>query len=240
MQARPCLTSCNFRSKGHIISISVSQITNHPFGNHQLICRLRYRNRQELNLILLINIAIQRKITHFGVSILYLPACLCDIRHTLSTELIEFSVWTRFVITTLVGCLKHTCIRGYYIIFQFAHCLKFHSGNFCKSFACFVKGVFWCTFERFAVFVEERAKHGQRRNLGKRINECSAETGNHIKVTTARFYERKKTGAVYPFSTSKNSFQIGLIVDDKVQGFQTTVSRRIHEIDHADIFLLDK
>ena len=30
------------------------------------------------------------------------------------------------------------------------------------------------------------------------------------------------------------------IVDDKVQGFQTTVSRRIHEIDHADIFLLDK
>ena len=93
------------------------------------------------------------------------------------------------MITTLIGCLEHTGVRSYYIIFQFAHCLKFHSGNFCKSFACFVKSVFWCTFEGFAVFIEERAQHRQRRNLGKRINECCAKTGNYIKVTTARFYK---------------------------------------------------
>ena len=49
--------------------------------------------------------------------------------------------------------------------------------------------VFWCTFEGFAVFIEERAQHRQRRNLGKRINECCAKTGNYIKVTTARFYK---------------------------------------------------
>ena len=144
------------------------------------------------------------------------------------------------MITALIGRLKHTRIRCYYIIFKFAHSLKFHSGDFRKGLTCFVQGMFRRTFKRFSIFIKERTKHGQSRYFCKRINKCCAKTRNHVKVTTARLYKREKTGTVYPFSTCENSFQISLIVDDKVQSFQTPVSRRIHKINHADIFLLDK
>ena len=71
----------------------IGQITYNPFGNHQLVCRIFGIDRQEFYFILFIYHAIQGKITYFGVSILYLSACLCNIDHALGTEIIELGVW---------------------------------------------------------------------------------------------------------------------------------------------------
>ena len=71
----------------------IGQITYNPFGDHQLVCRIFGIDRQEFYFILFIYHAIQGKITYFGMSIFYLSACLCNVGHALSTEIIELGIW---------------------------------------------------------------------------------------------------------------------------------------------------
>ena len=189
MQSRTCLSCCNFGSKGHIISQLVGKVADNPFGYHQLVGSLLHINRQEFNLVLLIDVAIQCKVSHLGMSILYLPARLGNVRHALSTEFIELGIRSRFMIATLVGCLEYSCIGSYDIVFQLTHCLELHAGYFGKCLACLMKGMLGSALQRFAVLIEEGTQHGQRRYFGKRVNKGRSETGNDVKVTAACFYK---------------------------------------------------
>ena len=61
-----------------------------------------------------------------------------------------------------------------------------------------------------------------------------------MSIVLARIDDRLIHGQVMTAWVSYAGGKEILIVDDKVQSFQTPVSRRIHKINHADIFLLDK
>ena len=219
MQSRTGFSGCDFRCKCNIITIFISQIANDPFGNHQLVGSIFSPNRQKFNFILFVYHSVQGEIAYFGMSVFDLSAGLCNISHALCAEIIKFSIGGRLMVAFLVGCRKHSTIRGNYIIFQFSHCLKLHTGDIGKSFACFLQCMFRRAFQWFAIFIKERAKHGKSWNFGKWIKESRAETWNYIKVATSGFYKGKEAGTVYSFATCKNGIQISKVVNYKIKSF---------------------
>ena len=180
MQSRTCFSCRYFRSKSKIKSILISKVTDYPFGNHQLIGSLISAHRQKFYFVLLVYLAIKGEIAHFGMPVLDLPAGLCNVCHTFGAELIEFGIRSRFVIGSLIGGGEHTAVFRNNIIFQFAHSLKLHAGHLRKRPARLAQSVVRRAFQRFAVFIEERAKHGERRLFGKRILKSRTETGNYV------------------------------------------------------------
>ncbi len=174
------------------------------------------------------------------MTIFYLSTHLSYIRHTLCTEIVKLSIRSRFMITTLICSLKHSCIRRNNIVFQLTHRLKLHTCDISKCFTRFMQSMFRRTFQWLSVFIEERTKHRKCRYFCKRINKSGTETRHYIQVATPRLYKRKQAGTVHPLSTSKDRIQISRIINYKIQCFQSPVSGRIHEIDHTDIILLNK
>ena len=73
-------------------SVLIGQITNDPLSKHQLIGSRFHRIREKLYFVLLINLSIERKVTHFAVAILDLPTGLGDVGHALLAELIELGI----------------------------------------------------------------------------------------------------------------------------------------------------
>ena len=173
------------------------------------------------------------------MSVFYLPAGLCDILHTLRTELVEFRIRPRFVITALVGCRKQFFLIRNHIILQLTHRFELHSRHIRKRLACLVQRIFRRAFQRFAILIKERAQHAQRRQFGKRIDKRRTETRNHIQVAATRFDKRKQAGTVHAFPASQDCVQICRIVNNKIQCLQAPVTGRIHKVHHPDILLLN-
>ena len=98
----------------------------------------------------------------------------------------------------------------------------------------FVQGVFRTAGQRFAVFVEKGAEEVDRRQFTERIDISCAETGNHIEVAVVGFDEGEEAGAVNTFTAGKDLFQISGIVDNKVEGFDSSVTGWILEVDMTD------
>ena len=180
MQSGTGLSCRYFRSESDVVSILVSKVTDNPFGNHQLVGCLLGTYRQKFDFVLLVYLTVKGEVSHFGMPVLNLSAGLCNVRHTLGTEFIELGIRSRLVITTLVGSREHAAVFRNDVILQFAHSLELHTGYFRKCPARLAQSVFGRTFQRFAVFIEERAEHGKRRLLGKRIYKSRTEAGYYI------------------------------------------------------------
>lgn len=80
----------------------ISQITDNPFRNHQLIGSQVGTYRQEFNFILLIDFTVKREVTYLGMPVFDLSARLCNMQHTVGTEIIELGIRSRFMIATLI------------------------------------------------------------------------------------------------------------------------------------------
>ena len=91
------------------------------------------------------------------------------------------------MVTTLVGSREHAVVLGNDVIFQFTHCLECHPGGCSESLCGTVQRLFRRTVQRLSFLIEIRTKHAKGRNLGKRVHECRAETGNDIQVAVAGF-----------------------------------------------------
>ena len=174
------------------------------------------------------------------MAILDLSAGLCNIGHATGTEVVELGVGGRFVIAFLVCGGEHLFIGRNHIIFQFAHGLEIHSRYFVECAASLAERVLGRTFQRFAVLVEVRAEHGQGGQFCKGIEEGGAEAGQYVEVAAAGLNEGEEAASVHALAASEDGIQIGQVVDDEVQGLQTSVSGGIHEIDHSYIVLFDE
>ena len=239
MQTGTRFSSRDLRSKRNVQPVLVCQITDHPFGDHQLVGGIFHPRRQEFNLILFIYFTIQGKITNFRMPVFYLSSRLCDILHTLRTELVELRIRPRFMISALISCREQIFLIRNHIILQLSHRLELHTCHIRKRLACLVQRIFRRAFQRFAILIKERAQHAQRRQFGKRIDKRRTETRNHIQVAATRLDKRKQAGTVHPLSTSKDRIQISRIINYKIQCFQSPACCGIHEVHHADIVLLD-
>ena len=173
------------------------------------------------------------------MSVFYLTAGLRYVCHALCAEFVEFRVWSRLVISFLVCSRKHSCVGSNHIVFKFSHCLELHACYLVECLAGLSERVFRRTLQQFSVLVEIRAEHCYGRNFCKRIQECRAETRQYIKVAAACLNEREEARAIDALTASEDGVQVCFIVDYKVQRLESSVSRRIHEVDHSDAVLPD-
>lgn len=171
-----------FRSESNVESFALCQIADHPLGEHQLVGCLAGIDGQELDLVLLVYLAVEREIADLGVSVFDLGACAGDITHAQGAEIVEFGERRRFVVAALVGGGEGAGIVGYDVVLKFAHGMEMQSGYVGKRAACLVEHVFGCRFERLAVLVEVGTEHCQRRQWRKRIDEGRAETRHYVEI----------------------------------------------------------
>ena len=187
---------------------------------------------QKLNLVLLIHFAIEHEITHFGMTIFYLSTRLGDIEHTFCSELIGFGIGSRLMVAVLVDGGIAAIIVEDDIIFQFAHSVELHPRHLSERTTGLRQRVFRRTFQQGTIFVEERAKHAQRGNFCKGVEEGCGEARQHIEVTAARLHKGKEAAAIHPLATSENRFEILSVGNDEIEGFQFAITSRVHKIHH--------
>ncbi len=240
VQARAGLSGGNLRGEGDVVAHLIGQVADNPLGNHQLVGRVLGLHGQELNLVLLVNHAVDGEVAHLGVAVLNLSAGLCDVGHALGAELVELGVWGRFVIALLVCGGEHLLVRSDDVILQLAHGLELHARHAVEGLASLAQGVLGRAFQQFAVLVEVGAEHGQGGDFGKGVEEGGADAGQHIEVAAAGLYEGEEAAAVHSLATGEDGVQIGHVVDDEVQRLQPAVAGGIHEVDHPDVVLADK
>ena len=240
MQARASLSGSNLGSKSDIVPMLVGKVADDPLGNHQLVGSILGIHGEELNLVLLIDHAINGKVTHLRVAILDLSASLSDVGHALSAELIELSIGSRLMVTLLVSSGKHTSIRSNHIILQLTHRLELHTCHRIKCTACLAQRILGRTLKRLAILVEIRTQHRECRQFGKRVNECSAEARQHIEVAATRLNKGEEAATVHALTTGEDSVEVSLVINNKVKRLQSAITCRVHKVDHTDSILLDE
>ena len=217
----------------------IGEVADNPLRYHELVGSLAGIHGEELNLVLLVNHAINGEITHLGVTIFDLSACLSDVGHALCAKLIELGIGSRLMITLLVSSGKHAAVGGNHIVFQLTHRLELHACHLIERTARLAQRVLGRTLQRLAILIEVRAQHRERGQLGKRVNECSAEARQHVKVAATRLNEGEEAAAVHALTAGEDRVEVSLIVNYKVERLQTAISSRIHEVDHTYSVLLD-
>ena len=118
--------------------------------------------------------------------------------------------------------------------------LILHARGLAEGLCGFPQRLLGRALQRVAVLVKERAQQTQRGNLGKRVEEGGAEPGQHIQVARAGLDEAEQAGTVHALTTRQDGAQILLAADHKIQGFQLAVAAGVHEVDHADVVLLNE
>ena len=230
----------DFRGECDIVAVLEGEVSDDPFGDGELVGGVFRGAREEFDFVLLVGHAVKREIADFRMAVFDQAARLRDVEHALLAEFVEFGVWSRFVVSALVGGGKELRFRGDDIVFEFAHGLELHSRLFFELLARLVERVFGGTGKWFAVFVEERAQHAERGQFRKRIDKRCAEFRHDIEVAAAGFDERKETGAVNAFATGQDFIKVVGIVDDEIQRLKSSVSSWIHEIHVLDVIITDE
>ena len=128
VQAAAGLSGGDFRCEGNVVSHAGALCADNPFGYHQLIGGFDAGNGEELYLVLLVDTSVEGEVAHLVVSVLNLASGLCYEVHAGGTEVVEFGVGGRFVVTFLVAGGEEAVVVGDYIVFQLAHGVEVHAG----------------------------------------------------------------------------------------------------------------
>ena len=144
------------------------------------------------------------------MAILNLAACRGYQAHAAGTEVVELGKGARLVVAFLVACRECTFIRGNHIIFELAHSLKLQTGGSGELAAGMVEDMLGRTFNRTSVLVEVAAEHGQSGQRSKGVDECGAETRQHIKVGIAGLHKVEERRTVDTLAKRKYGFEIAV------------------------------
>ena len=226
-------------SEADIDAIFLTQHTQNPFGNQQLLYSFFRLHRLEFDFVLFVKMGSTGKIAHFGVSVFDFASRLCDEVHCLRAQVLPLGEGPRVVVSLLVD--------GRIVLIHFTNYIKFELTHRLESKPCsplelgvgFPQDIFWCTLEGFPLLCIKRAKQIQGRYFGKRIDVGRPEFWNDIQVTGTGLNVGKQARTVYSFPGCQNGFKVVLAGDDEVEGLQFTIFTRIAEIDHLNVVLLD-
>ena len=231
----------DFGGEGDIQAALVGQVADDPFGQQQLVGGGVHRIRQELYLVLLVNLAVQGKVAHLAVAVFDLAAGFGHQHHAFAAEVVQFCERLALVVALLVG--GGEILRGghYHIVFQLAHRLEFQSGALLEGLVGPLQGCERGALERRTVFGEVAAQKAQRGYLVERVHKGGAVARNHVQVAVARLDERREqAAAVHPLPFREYRLYIFQIVDGEVQRLDPAVLGGVHEIHHLDLFLPDE
>ena len=166
------------------------------------------------------------------MTIFDLSTRLCDIEHTLGSELICLGVWSRLMIAMLVDGGEAPIIVEDDVVFQFAHGMKLHARHLGERPACLRQRLLRSACQQCPIFVEEGAKHAKGGNLRERIDKCRCVSGYHIEVAAASLDKGEEAAAIHALTTGENRVKVCTICNDKIEGLEFSVTTRVHEIDH--------
>ena len=204
-----------------------------------MVGSLLHRHGEELDLVLLVVLPVEREVAHLRVSVLDLTASLRDVLHALSAEVAALGIGGRLMVATLILGGEHSLIVADDIVLELAHSLELHACDLLESLGSLMEGMLGRGSQRMAVLVEEGAEHGDRGNLGEGIEEGGAETWQDIEVARPCLYEGEETGAVDALATGEYGVEIVEVVDDEVERLQPSVATRVHEVHHVDVVVDD-
>ena len=90
VQSRAGLAGGDFRSKGHIEAFTISEVSNHPFGEHELVSGIGGFYWEKFYLVLLIYCAGEGEVPYLRVAIFDLTAGAGYVLHASCPEVIVF------------------------------------------------------------------------------------------------------------------------------------------------------
>ncbi len=157
MESGAGFAGCDFWCESHIESVSVGEIAYDPFRQHKLVGGFGRGHGQKFDFILFVVVSVEHKITHFGVAVFDAGACPGYVAHAQSAEIIELGEWRRLVISALVAGREVMLFGSDYVIFQFAHRVKFKTCRLGEFSACVAQSHLRSACQRFSVFVEKGA-----------------------------------------------------------------------------------
>ena len=161
--------------------------------------------------------AAECKVAHLGVTILDVCAKRCYGMHGLNAEVVKLGKRGWLVIAFLVCCRKRTGVRGYDVIFEFAHTFKFHAGHFGKFLAGAGQHSAWVTIHRIAVLVKEVAEQWKGVERSERIDESCRVARYHIQVAAWSLDEGKQARTVHTLAGREYGLKIFERVDHKIE-----------------------
>ena len=200
---------------------------------------LLHAHGQELNLVLFVHQSVLLEVAHLRVAVFNLSACLRNVLHALLAEEVGLGIGSRLMIAVLVDGGIEFLVLGNHVVFQFAHGLELHACHLGEGARCLGECVLRRTGQQIAVFIEIRAEHAERGNLGKGVYESGAVARQHIEVAAACLDKREEAAAVDALTACEDGVEIGHVGDDEVECFQFSVATGIHEIHHFDFIFLD-
>ena len=240
VQSGAGLADGDLRGERNVVAVLGAEVADHPLRDRQLVGGIFGGAGEELDLVLLIELTVLREVADLGVAVLDHAAGERDVVHALLAELVELGERSGLVVTTLVDGREGGALGGDHIVFELAHCLELKTRRLLERGARLAERVLRRRFKRLAVLVEERAEKAERRELRERIDERGREARHDVQVGAGGLDVAEERGAVNAFAAGENLVEIGLIVQNEVEGFQTAIAARVHEIDVADALRLDE
>ena len=240
VQARTGLAYGDLRGERHVEAEFCAQVADHPLGDGELVGRVFGGAGEELDFVLLVELAVLGEVAHFAVAVLDLAAGLGDVEHALLAEFVELGKRGGFVVALLVNGGELARVVGNYVVFQFAHGLEFHAGLLLEGFAGLVEGVFRRRFQRLPVLVEEAAEQAEGGEGGKRVHECRGEAGHYVQVGGGGFDVAEQRGSIDAFAAAEDFVQVVGVVHHEVEGLEAAVTAGVHEIHVTDVVCTDE
>ena len=240
VQSGAGLADGDLRGKRNVVAVLGAEVADHPLRDRQLVGGIFGGAGEELDLVLLIELAVLREVADLGVAVLDHAAGERDVVHALLAELVELGERSGLVVAALVDGREGGALGGDHVVFELAHRLEFKTCRLLERDARLAQRVLGRRLERLAVLVEERAEEAERGQLRERIDERGREARHDVQVGAGGFNVAEERGAVDAFAAGEDLVEIGLVVQNEVEGFQTAIAARVHEIDVADALRLDE
>ena len=225
--------------EGDVVAQLVAEVADDPLGYHELVGGLLDGHGEELDLVLLVVLALEAEVADLGMAVLDLAACLGDVLHALLAELVGLGIGCGLVVAALVLGGEHLLVVGDDVVLELAHGLELHAGDLAEGLGGLVQGMLRGGLEGMAVLVEIGTQHGDGGYLGEGVDECRLVAGQHVEVAGACLYEGEQAAAVDALAAAEDGVEVGQVVDDEVEGLQLAVAAGVHEVDHADVVLDD-
>ena len=239
MEAAAGLADGDLRGEGDIDAVLVGQRADDPLGDEQLVSRSLEVGRQELDLVLFVHQSLLREVAHLRVAVLDLAARLGDVLHGAHAELGRLVEGRGLMVAPLVGRKEEILLRADDIELQFAHNVEIKTRHAAQLFVCTAQRLLGSHVEGLAVLGVVAAQDVERGDFAEGVAEGRAVARHNVEVARTRLDIGEEARTVHPLAAGEDALQVGLVVDDEIQGLQTPVRPRVTEIDHLDAVLLD-
>ena len=239
MEAAAGLADGDLRGEGDIDAVLVGQRADDPLGDEQLVGRSLEVGGQELDLVLFVHQSLLREVAHLRVAVLDLTARLGNVLHGAHTELGRLVEGRGLVVAPLVGRKKEILLRADDIELQFAHDVEIETRHTAQLFVRTAQRLLGSHVEGLAVLGVVAAQDVERGDFAEGVAEGRAVARHNVEVARTRLDIGEEARTVHPLAAGEDALQVGLVVDDEIQGLQTPVRPRVTEIDHLDAVLLD-